>query len=609
MTRLGLCFFVLSTSHVIAVRSMWQGYLPIWGVQTRLLDDHSSGSGASIPIAEPMDDNLMARAPSPAPDNDTLTVVSEPTIAWTSPPSIVDTEGNVPVSATSKPTTVSTRAPSIMETQGSAPVTTISNPTMPSTRAPSVVSSPTVTQSPANNGPSSHVPTPTNYQQHGSQLPTDVPAAAPSNFQSTQPTRKPTSNPTRYPSYSTSSSTTNLPTLTTTVYPYPTPLSFASPTVIPTSEPSLSTSMMPTGSASFVTTPIDESGKPIENGGGYGGSPTGGSALLSTCPGRATNETGALDTLYMFQYEMLLNSSSSADAVALELEAIIHQQLGLEFLTCNFQERRRLQQGKEDEPFTMINLNSLPVDKVSDTACESSGAGVSCFLVDAGFSSNMLFSSSPEQVLQILGIFLTKLITSELFLNADPTIHRLSFRGFPEGTVIVSPTPPTDSERPVNEVQSTSSFSEVSGMVGGTVAVVVAVVVALLTLLLVVRRRKKQNLYRKQIDERSLADDSGTYLSDEGLPKFIVVEDDEIGYRSYDPTDAVVASYGQNQATSDHDTRTCNSTYCPQCQADQLLVPTFVPAEVMSAHIKRDLAPPRPPRARRGFQPSDTVDF
>ncbi|KAI2489922.1 hypothetical protein MHU86_24676 [Fragilaria crotonensis] len=325
-----------------------------------------------------------------------------------------------------------------------------------------------------------------------------------------------------------------------------------------------SASALPTSSA-FVTIRIDENGNPIGDGDGgnstdqNGGLNGGEVALLSECAGQPANETGASTNVLEFQYVMILKPAISADSVVMEIEPILHRQIGVEFLTCDMQEQRKLQQATNDTPFTVMDLSSLPMDKVAGFACadddlQSSDDGFNCFVVDAGFTSKMLFSASPGEVLKTIASFLTELMASERWRDANQNIQRLAFRGFRDDMVTVAPTPSPDDENDPNGA--------------------------------------KGQLYNKPMDEGFLDEGSGPTLPVDGVPSFIVIQDDESKDSSgYGATANVVASYHESMAAWGHDSRTCKSTTCAECQADKLLVPTFVPADVMKAQIKRDLAP------------------
>jgi hypothetical protein len=121
-----------------------------------------------------------------------------------------------------------------------------------------------------------------------------------------------------------------------------------------------------------------------------------------------------------------------ADRAVMEIEPLMHRQLGVEFLTCNFQARRRLQQTRFPT-IQLIELNSLPVDKVSTESCSSddvepSDAGSNCFLVDAGFSASMFLKGSSEEVSANLRDFLTRLMLVWSVQNeTDSDIQRLAF--------------------------------------------------------------------------------------------------------------------------------------------------------------------------------------
>jgi hypothetical protein len=672
MHHLVLCVLALASTNVVEGRSSRQGVLVVQGTQIRQLDDPKSHQDNVMvrPPNQPLGDKggpLDAPLPGESLENGSGSTIAEPTVALTIAPSGLNAAGNAPVSTMSEPTIDWTRAPSILETGGNAPVSSTSESPIASTRAPSKEPSshaPTTAEYQLLSNLPSDIPSalPSDFQSplptrqqttvatiYPTALPsssstgfpmweptpnlTQVPSPSPVNDPTYEPSRKwePTPYFTQVPSPSPMNDPTHEPsrkgepTPYLTQVPSPSPLNDPThepshkPTDAPSSMPSVfpSASAMPTNSA-FVTIPIDESGNPTgdgdnsidQNGGGSGGG-----ALLSECADQLAHGTEASTNVYEFQYVLILKPPVSADSVVMDIEPILHRQFGVEFLTCDSQEQRSLQKATNAEPFTVIDLSSLPVDKVASSACDnddvqSSDAGFNCFLVDAGFTSKMLFSASSEEVLQTIASFLTELMESELWHDTDPNIHRLAFRGFSEGMVIVTPTPPTDSERNANGAESMTSPMDVGGIVGGTVAVVIAALAALLAVFFASKRRQREKLYNKQMNEGFLDEGSGGTLEVEGVPSFIVVQDDESKASSgYAATSNVVASYRENVAAWGHDSRTCKSTTCAECQADKLLAPTFVLADVMAAHIKRDLAPARPPQPRPGFRPNDTVDL
>ncbi|KAI2491455.1 hypothetical protein MHU86_23116 [Fragilaria crotonensis] len=630
------------------------------------LDSNGSGNTISEPtvaspistISEPTVALTLAPSMLNTAGNAPVSTISEPTMA----PPVFETGTNRPVNSISDSPIAPTTFPSMPETGDNAPVSLLSKQPIAPAMVPSTVFSPAITPWPSSEGPWSPAPTPTEYQLI-SHLPSNIPSDLPSRFLSPSPTRQqttlatmyptdlpsssspdsPTWEPTPYPTQGSrpsptmdptdlpSSLSTDLPTWEPTPYvtqgswpsptidptdlsspsstdvptweptPYVTQGSWPSPSKDPTREPSRittdtpssmssgnmssvfpSASALPTSSA-FVTIRIDENGNPIGDGDGgnstdqNGGLNGGEVALLSECAGQPANETGASTNVLEFQYVMILKPAISADSVVMEIEPILHRQIGVEFLTCDMQEQRKLQQATNDTPFTVMDLSSLPMDKVAGFACadddlQSSDDGFNCFVVDAGFTSKMLFSASPGEVLKTIASFLTELMASERWRDANQNIQRLAFRGFRDDMVTVAPTPSPDDENDPNGA--------------------------------------KGQLYNKPMDEGFLDEGSGPTLPVDGVPSFIVIQDDESKDSSgYGATANVVASYHESMAAWGHDSRTCKSTTCAECQADKLLVPTFVPADVMKAQIKRDLAPLRPPRPRPGFIPKDTVEL
>jgi hypothetical protein len=504
--------------------------------------------------------------------------------------------------------------------------------------------------------------------------PTADPTAAPTDF----PTRFPSLPPTDFPTPFPTTSPTNFPTKSPSAFPTTSPTT-SFPSHIPSDSPSRVASSLPSGVPStsiapslsaFVTIPVDENGNPIPDGTGEGnGSDTGGNSTttggggdaggngtttggggdsggngtttgsggdaggnstttttdsgggagaLSECAEGPANKTGAMDAKFTFQYVMILKSTGNADRAVMEIEPLMHRQLGVEFLTCNFQARRRLQQNESSPPFELIELNSLPVDKVSTESCSSddvepSDAGSNCFLVDAGFSASMFLKGSSEEVVQTFGDFLTQLMSSGRWNETDSNIQRLAFRGFPEGTVLITSTPTTGGSENVSGAQSVSNAALVGGIVGGTIAVVIAAGAALVLMLLLVKRYSRNETYLKHIDDASIFSiDQGseTTLSAQEGPNAVFVHDDDSRTSSnLAATAAVIQAYEDNPETWGHDVKTCKSSTCAVCQADRLQMPTFVPADVMAANTARDLGPARPPDTKRGYTHDDTVNL
>lgn len=499
--------------------------------------------------------------------------------------------------------------------------------------------------------------------------PTFPPTGAPSRTPSptADPTVTPTDDPTRSPSLPPTDFPTRLPTTSPTNFPTKNPSAFPTtspttsfPSQLPSDLPSRTASSLPSEVPSesvapslpaFVTIPVDENGNPIPDGSGEengsdtggntstggGGSDTGGNTTdggggdsqgntttggsgggagaLSECAEVPANKTGAMDANFSFQYVMILNATGNADKAVMEIEPLMHRQLGVEFLTCKFEGRRRLQQDKGSPPFELIKLNSLPVDTVSAVACSSddvepSDKGFNCFLVDAGFSASMFLTGSSEEVVQSVGDFLTQLMTSGRWNETDSNIHRLAFRGFPEGTVLITSTPTTGGGENVSGAQSVSNAALVGGIVGGTMAVVIAAGAALVVMLLLVKRHRRNETYIKHLDDGSLYSidrGSETTLSAQDIPNAVYVQDDDSGTSSH--LAAVIKAYEDNPETWGHDVKTCKSSTCAVCQADRLNMPTFLPADVMAANTARDLGPARPPDTKRGYSHDDTVNL
>ena len=318
---------------------------------------------------------------------------------------------------------------------------------------------------------------------------------------------------------------------------------------------------------------------------------------------------------------MLLEPEGLANLAVMEVEPVLHQQLALEFLTCDFDERRR-RLDQIEERFELLDLSSIPVDEVSSDACaadelEESDAPFRCVVVDAGFTTRMFIKASEEEVLQTFGDFLKELMASGDLNSADPSIHRLSFRGFSDSTVIIPPTPPQpgadDDSGAAGAQDGTNVDTNVGGIVGGTMAVVVAAVAALVVMFFIARRKKRSDEYLKHFEENSIysIELDGTFL-EENSPEAkarVLNDNDNDSYSSSVYHDTFLKSY-EAEGTEGHDVKTCKSSMCDVCQAHKLQMPSFVRAESMTAATQRDLGPKRYQSSnKRGYSHDDTVDL
>jgi hypothetical protein len=359
----------------------------------------------------------------------------------------------------------------------------------------------------------------------------------------------------------------------------------------------------------FDEIPVDEDGNPIDGG---GDNSTGG-GINSECLEGPEDETGAVSAQYTFQYVMLLEPAGIANLAVMNVEPVMHRQLGFEFLKCEFA-RRFLQEVEDEKIIELFELSSLPIDVVSGDACggdevSDEDAGAGCYVVDAGFTAKMFLKGSEEEIIQTFGDFLSKLMASGRLNDADPEIRRLAFRGFSNSDVVVDSTPEGDGGDASGITGPVQTTNNNGGIIGGSIAVAAAAIAVVVVLALIMKRKKRNHDYLKQVEEGSLYSieidtdslDTGN-ASTRALVLNEVDDQSSMSGMSNLMIDEGTEAWG-------HDVKACKSSTCQICQAEKLQMPTFIPAEQMAAELERDLGPNREEPSRREYPAQDTVDL
>jgi len=336
--------------------------------------------------------------------------------------------------------------------------------------------------------------------------------------------------------------------------------------------------------------------------------------LVSECSqGPPVNETPTTVAL-PFQYSLLVTAGADPGAVVGPIEALLHQRLGGQFLTCLYTgtSQRRLQ----DASLEFTKLSSGPADTVStEQSCSQSeeAAGADCYVVDAGFTPSYLTDGSNVFVVNTIAAFLNGIMQDGSLNDAHPDIQGLSFRGFTDVNLGSGDVTPDDRGGTITGAnQQTNLDGENRTMIAGFSAIAVAATGVVIVVLLVVRKRRTQReVYQKHIMEDaslySIEGPTTTKVSSgekNREPRSVIVneesEDDEVYLE-----DEVVHNVDDEW---EHDPETCHSATCPICQETRQ--PTFVRAADMEngSQVQSPSHAPSPPTRREYFSP-DTIDL
>ena len=407
----------------------------------------------------------------------------------------------------------------------------------------------------------------------------------PSSYPSGSPTYVPSSIPSDLPSWS--KSPTELPSLT--------------PSIPPTNEPTYSPSVSSAPSlVLFSMNEVDESGNKVREGTGVG--------TQSECLNGPYDGEDAVSLTFDFSYVALLEIGADAVDVVSDIESLVHKRLGLEFLDCNSLDRRLSESsGAEFNPFM---LSSLPVDEISsDSGCTSSETeeGYDCYVVNSAFTSRMFQNSSDESVLLEYADWLSDEMPAGRLNTANANIHKLEFRGISEGSIFSGiPTADEVTIDPSAAISQTGSNSTTRKIVGGALAVGVAACAAIVLLFLALRKRRRNQMYLKQLDEKSIVSlEPPTSEEDANARDASIVDFDDVA-SDFDIDDLEI----DPQTEWNHNFETCQSRTCEICLEHKLQMPTFIPADQMTAEIERDLGPSRKRSDKtRDYHMFNTVDL